>query len=189
MRRHGRSTSMGGNRPNAKKETLVSKLRIPLAAAAAAALMALAASSAVAGSAKIVAFKASFAGNATVKVAGTRVDISARATGTGTPIGKAKLTGTGVGTKSSDPSANCVPFSGPATIVTSTGLRLKFTVQPSSSGCAGEDQQTVTLSGSAKFAGGTGKFKTASGTFTFSGYYARNTGAFTVKFAGSLRTR
>ncbi len=66
-------------------------------------------------------------------------------------------------------------------------LVLKFVVQPSSTGCAGEDQNQITVSGAAKFMGGTGKFKLARGTFTFSGYYDRGTGAFTVKFTGTLR--
>jgi hypothetical protein len=163
----------------------VTKSRILWAAAGLSAVAALCTGSALAGSAKVVPFKASFAGTATSKLTGERVDIAARATGTGTPIGKARLSGAGVGTKSGD--VNCVPFSGPGTIVTSTKLTLKFVVQPSSSGCAGEDQNQVTVSGTAKFAGGTGKFKLARGVFTFSGYYDRSTGAFTVKFTGSLR--
>jgi hypothetical protein len=149
------------------------------------AVAALVAASALAGGAKAIAFKASFAGTATSKLTGERVDIAARATGTGTLIGKSKLSGAGVGTKSGD--VTCVPFSGPGTIVTSTRLTLKFVVQPSSSGCAGEDQNQVTVSGAAKFMGGTGKFKLARGTFTFTGYYDRGTGAFSVKFTGSLR--
>jgi hypothetical protein len=163
----------------------LTKLRIILAVTAATTVTTFLAASALAGGAKVIAFKATFAGTATSKLTGERLDIAARATGTGTLIGKSRLSGAGVGRKSGD--VNCVPFSGPGSIVTSTRLVLKFVVQPTSSGCAGEDQNQVTVTGAARFAGGTGKFKLARGTFTFSGYYDRGTGAFTVKFSGSLR--
>lgn len=167
---------------------------LPVVVAAVA--VAAAAPSAPAGSTKIVKFTASYAGTATTKVTGDQVDIAARATGLATLVGKSTLSGKGVGTKSGD--ANCVPFSGPGTIVTSTKpkLVLKFVVQPSSTGCAGEDQNQVTVSGAGKFMGGTGKLKKgratylftkARGTFTFNGYYDRGTGAFNVKFSGTLR--
>jgi hypothetical protein len=165
----------------------VKKFRISLVVSAALALAALLAVPALAGAAKIAPFKASFAGKATTTLTGTRVDISARGVGAGLVIGKKSvLSGKGVGTKSGD--ANCVPFTGPGTIVTSTKLTLRFTVLPSSSGCAGEDQNQVTVSGSGKFTGGTGKFKLARGTFSITGYYDRGTGSFTVKFAGTLRS-
>ena len=177
----------------ALKGVTLTKFRILLAVGVAATTAALVTASALAGGGKIVAFKASFAGTATTKITGDQVDIVAQANGTGTLIGKSKLSGKGSGMKTAD--ANCVPFSGPATIVTSKRLKpkskafmiLKFVVQPSSSGCAGEDQNQVTATGTAKFAGGTGTFKKASGTFTFTGYYDRGTGAFSVKFTGSLK--
>jgi hypothetical protein len=175
------------------KGAILTRLRILLAATLAVAAAALITASAFAGSSKVVVFNASFAGTATSKVTGDNVAIAARATGTGTLIGKSKLTGAGKGMKTGD--ANCVPFSGPGKIVTAKRLKpkskafmvLKFVVQPSSSGCAGEDQNQVTVTGNAKFAGGTGMYKKARGIFTFTGYYDRGTGAFSVKFKGSLR--
>jgi hypothetical protein len=160
-----------------ERRSSVGKFRILAAFASVATAVAVVSVPALAGGAKIVPFKASFSGTATTKLTGSRVDVTARAAGTGTLVGKSTLSGAGVGTKPAD--GNCVPFSGPGKIVTSTKLTLKFVVQPASSGCAGEDQNQVTFTGSAKFLGGTGKFKLARGSFTF--------GAFTAKFTGSLR--
>jgi hypothetical protein len=171
----------------------MTKFRFPLALVAAAAVTALLAAAAVGSAGKVMPFKAAFKGTATTKVTGDRVDITAKGTGTGTPIGKSALAGVGVGTKSGD--AACVPFTGPGTIVTGQKLTpkstkkaiIKFTVTPTSTGCGSDDGNTVTATGSVKVAGGTGLYKKARGILTFSGYYDRTSGAFTVKFTGSLR--
>jgi len=163
----------------------MTKFRLPLALITATAVAALTATVALGGGARIVPFKATFKGTATTKVTGSRVDITARATGTGPLIGVSRLTGVGVGTKSGD--AACVPFTGPGTIVTAKRTTIKFTVAPSSTGCGSSDNNTVTVTGTAKVTGGTGTYRLARGTWTFSGYYDRGTGAFTVTFSGSMR--
>ncbi len=162
----------------------MTKVRISLALVAAMVVAALASTAAIGSSTKIIPFKAAFKGTATTKITGDRVDITAKGTGTGAAIGVSKLAGVGVGTKSD---AACVPFTGPATIVTAKKMTIKFTVAPSSSGCGSSENNTVTVTGTAKVTGGTGTYKLARGTWTFSGYYDRGTGAFTVKFSGSIR--
>jgi hypothetical protein len=171
----------------------MTKFRFPLALVTAAAVTALLAAAAVGSAGKATPFKAAFKGTATTKVTGSRVDITAKGTGTGTPIGKSTLAGVGVGTKNGD--AACVPFTGPGTIVTAKPLApkskkksiIKFTVTPTSTGCGSDDGNTVTATGSVKVTGGTGYFKKAAGILTFSGYLDRASGAFTVTFTGTLR--
>ena len=134
-------------------------------------------------SAKTVAFTASYSGKATVKIAGSKADISAAATGTGTLIGKSKLSGKGVGS-AVEP---CPLFGGPATITTAGGAKLNFVITASGgSACTDEDAQTFSLLGRATFKGGTGKYVRAKGSFKFTGIYDRGNGLFSVKFRGTL---
>ena len=135
------------------------------------------------GDAAKVAFRANFAGKAVVQVSGSHADItSARATGKGTPIGKATLSGKGAG-NNTEP---CPLFGGPATITTAKG-KLKFVITPTGgSACTDAQGQDFSLSGRAKFKGGTGKYARARGSFKFTGNYTRKTGAFSVKFLGTL---
>lgn len=135
------------------------------------------------GGAANVAFRANFAGKAVVQVSGSHADItSARATGRGVPIGKATLFGKGAG-NNADP---CPLFGGPGTITTAKG-KLKFVVAPTGgSACTDEQGQDFSLFGRAKFKGGTGKYARARGSFKFTGSYTRRTGAFSVKFVGTL---
>ena len=130
-----------------------------------------------------VAFRANFAGKAVVQITGSHADItSARATGRGVPIGRATLFGKGAG-NNADP---CPLFGGPGTITTAKG-KLKFVVAPTAgSACTDEEAQVFSLSGRAKFKGGTGKYARAKGSFRFTGSYTRRTGAFSVKFVGTL---
>lgn len=130
-----------------------------------------------------VAFRANFAGKAVVQVSGSHADItSARAAGRGTPIGKATLVGKGAG-NNAEP---CPLFGGPGTITTKNG-KLKFVVSPTgASACTDEQGQDFSLSGRAKFKGGTGRYVRAKGSFKFTGSYTRKTGAFSVKFVGTL---
>jgi hypothetical protein len=130
-----------------------------------------------------VAFRATFSGKAVVEVTGSHADIvSARASGSGVPIGKATLFGKGAG-NNAEP---CPLFGGPGTITTKKG-KLKFVVASTGgSACTDEQGQDFSLSGRAKFKGGTGKYAGAKGSFKFTGSYTRKTGAFSVKFVGKL---
>lgn len=153
-------------------------------ALAAAVLTAAFTGSALAQHAAKVQFKASYAGTATTQVNGNQITYSAKGTGTGTLVKSSKIRGTGTGDKSNPP---CAPFSGPGSITSKAGT-LKMKVLPSSKGCAAseQDQDHVSLSGTAKVTGGTLKFKRARGSIHFSGKFTRSTGKFTVKFIGPL---
>ena len=159
------------------------KLRFFVVGAVVATAAAAIAASAFAGGTKKVPFRASFKGNAVVRVSGSHADIvSAKATGTGVPIGKGTLAGTGAG-NNSDP---CPLFGGPATITTKAG-KLKFAISPiAGSACTNEEAQQFSLSGRATIKGGTRKYAKAKGSFKFAGSFNRSTGAFSVKFVGTL---
>ena len=135
--------------------------------------------------AQSAAFKASYSGTATEKVNGQTVTAVAKGKGTGTLVGKSSISGTVVANTANPP---CGPFSGPGVIVGKAG-KLKVTVLPTSRGCAAgqDDQNSISLSGTAKVKGGTGKFLKARGSLHFSGHYDRSTGAFTVKLTGALK--
>jgi hypothetical protein len=141
------------------------------------------AASAFAGGTTKAAFRANFSGKAVVRVSGSQAEISsAQGTGSGVPIGKATLFGKGAG-NNSDP---CPLWGGNATITTKTG-KLKFAIAPiAGNACTDEQGQQFALSGRGTFKGGTGKYKKAKGTFKFSGNFNRGTGAFSVKFVGTL---
>ncbi len=143
---------------------------------------ALAAATALASSS--VAFTGTYAGKVTEKVNGDTITALASGTGKGTIVGTSKLSGTVTGTKANPP---CSPLSGPGTITGPKG-KLKITVVSTSRGCAAseEDQDSITLSGTAKVTGGTLKFKKARATLHFSGHYDRKSGSFNVKLTGKL---
>jgi len=149
---------------------------------AALALAAVAAGTALA--AHSVAFKGSYAGTVTEKVDGQTVTAAASGAGSGTLIGKGKLSGTVVGTTANPP---CSPINGPGKL-TGPGGTLKLTVVTPSRGCAASEteQDSISVSGTAKVKGGTLKFKNARGTLHFSGHYDRKSGAFNVKLTGPL---
>jgi hypothetical protein len=131
-----------------------------------------------------IAFKGSYAGKVTEKVNGQAVTALASGAGSGTVIGKGKLTGTVTATTANPP---CSPINGPGTITGPAG-KLKLTVVTPSRGCAASetDQDSITVSGTAKVNGGTLKFKKARGSLHFSGHYDRKTGTFNVKLTGKL---
>jgi hypothetical protein len=132
--------------------------------------------------AKIVPFTAKYAGTATVKITDGIADIAANGAGTGTPIGKSKITGKGKGDSTVQP---CVPFTGPGSM---TGIKgnINFLVLPGSSGCGDEEGNVFSVSGRAKVTKGTKAFKTAKGTLKFTGVYDRGQGTFSIKFIGKL---
>lgn len=132
----------------------------------------------------VVAFKASYAGKATVKVADNVADIAAEGPGTATIIGASRVSGKGKGDASRQP---CVPFTGDGVITASSGpTTLRFSVLPGSSGCGDEAGNVFSISGKAKVNGGTGAMAGASGTLKLTGIYDRGAGTFSVKFSGSV---
>ena len=147
---------------------------------AAAAVMA---GSALAGSAARVPFRASFVGNAVLRVSGSHADItSAKGVGTGVPFGRGTLLGKGVG-NNSDP---CPLFGGPATITARTG-KIKLAISPTGGvACTDEEGQMFSLSGRAAITGGTGRYARAKGSFKLAGTYNRRSGRFSVKFVGTM---
>jgi hypothetical protein len=135
--------------------------------------------------AHVTAFSGTYKGFATEKVNGQTVTATVKGTGTGTLVGKSTISGTVVATTSSD--QPCAPFRGPGLISGKSG-KLKVTVVPSSRGCAAseEDKNNISVAGSVKVTGGTGKYRSAKGTLRFTGHYDRGSGAFSVKLKGTL---
>ena len=129
-------------------------------------------------------FKGTYKGTVTEKVAGSSVTALAKGTGTGTVVGKGALNGTVTATTANPP---CSPLNGPGTISGPKG-KLKITVVTGSRGCAAseDDQDSITVSGTAKVKGGTAKFTKARGSLHFSGHYDRKAGTFTVTLTGTL---
>jgi hypothetical protein len=151
---------------------------------AAVALAAVVASTAFAAQTKKITFTGSYKGTVAEKVDGANVTAVANASGKGTLIGSSKLAGTVKATTANPP---CSPISGPGTIKGSKGM-LKITVITPSRGCAAgeDDQDNISVSGTAKVAGGTAMFKKAKGSLHFTGHYDRKGGSFNVKLTGSL---
>lgn len=133
---------------------------------------------------KTIAFRAAYSGKAVVRITGSNADIvSAAATGSGTLVGKSKLFGKGAGV-GNDP---CGTFGGPGAITAADGKKLNFVIAPTGgTACGDETGQTFSLVGRATVKGGTGKYLGAKGTFKFAGTFNRGTGAFSVKFVGTL---
>lgn len=131
-----------------------------------------------------VAFKGTYVGKVTEKVDGSNVTASASGAGKGSVIGVGKLAGVVKATTANPP---CSPILGPGTI---SGLKgkLKISVTTGSRGCAAgeDDQDNITVSGTAKVTGGTLKFRHAKGSLHFSGHYDRKGGTFNVTLTGSL---
>ena len=163
------------------------RTRIGAASAAAAVLTAIMTGLAVAGTTRsndVVAFAASYAGKATVKITDDVANISAEGAGTATVIGASTVAGKGLGDASKQP---CVPFTGTGAITASSGpTTLSFTVVPGSSGCGDEEGKVFSISGRAKITGGTGTMANASGTLKLTGVYDRGAGTFSIKFTGQV---
>lgn len=129
------------------------------------------------------AFSASYTGKATVKISGSRADISADSTGSGTVVGKSTLSGKGVGNEAEP----CPLFGGLGTITAADGAKVNFTITTAGgSACTDEEGKLFSLLGLATIKGGTGKYAKAKGTFKFTGSYDRGTGLFSVKLRGTL---
>lgn len=121
----------------------------------------------------------------------TKVD----GTGTGNVSG---LTGMS-GTASAVPANLCDNFDGKG-VITGGGNSLNLTFDSSSQGCADSDSApaTITIKGSAKITGGSGKYAGASGTLTVKGTFDINSKgivnssestSFTLDLAGNIITK
>jgi hypothetical protein len=162
-------------------------LRIPFVLVAVAATAGLVVSNGLSSSGvlpKSYRFAATYNGTAVVKIEDNVATISS-VSGLGTatvPVGKSKLSGMGKGLGGE----SCGTFGGPGAITTTTG-KLNFVVALTGGiACPDESGDNFSLSGRATFKGGTRKYLRAKGTFKFTGTYAKSTGAFTVRFLGTL---
>jgi hypothetical protein len=133
---------------------------------------------------KPIAFVATFKGTATTQSSGNVVTIVANGTGSGTAVvlGAGKITGNGTGDSSQQP---CVPFTGTGSMTGAKGT-LAFKVNPGAGGCGDEAGQLFSVSGKATIVKGTGKLAKAKGILKMSGTFDRSSGAFTVKFSGTV---
>src|SRR5262249_37827111 len=151
----GRPRTMAANHRNDETRVIevTIKTGLVLVAAAAASVLAPAATSATP---KSIAFTASYAGTAVIQVTDQVADISPNGKGTGTIIGAGTISGKGTGDASQQP---CAPFTGPGTMTGPSGTKLVFTVAAGSQGCGDEQGQVFSLSGKANVMTGTGKLK------------------------------
>jgi len=131
---------------------------------------------------KVVPFTAKYTGTAVTKQTDNNVDITANGSGSGTLIGAGKVTGVGAGDTSVRP---CVPFNGTGSMKGPGGV-ITFKVNPGSAGCGDDSGQLFSITGKATVTKATGKLAKAKGTLKMTGTYDRSSGAFSVKFSGSL---
>jgi len=121
----------------------------------------------------------------------TKVD----ATGTGNVGGLSSMSGTA----SAAPTSQCDGFDGKG-VISGGGNSLNLTFDSTSQGCADSDSApaSVTLKGTAKITGGTGKFAGASGTLTVKGSFDINSKgianttestSFTLDLSGNITTK
>jgi hypothetical protein len=139
-------------------------------------------------SSKVVPFKGTYTGTATVLIDNSAVKIvSVKGKGSASLVGAGSVSGTGDGTGAS---GSCVPFTGPGTIKGAKGT-IKFTVNPAKSqGCSSAQSGpvTVTINGVAKVTSGSGTAKGAKGNLTFKGTLKLNdtTGTQSGAFSGTV---
>ena len=145
------------------------KLRMTSAGLVAVAVVAVGAAAATAAThVKVIAFTATYSGQATTQQSDTTVAITAN----------------GTGDSSQQP---CVPFTGPGKMTGVAGTTLSFKVATGAKGCGDEAGQVFSVVGYATVTNATGKLKKAKGTLKFTGSYDRSSGDFSVKFTGKLK--
>jgi len=130
----------------------------------------------------LVPFTAKYSGTAVTKQTDNTVAITANGTGKATLIGVGKVTGLGTGDSSVQP---CVPFNGTGSMRGPYGV-ITFKVNPGTAGCGDDAGQVFSISGKAAVIKATGKLAKAKGILKMTGVYDRSSGAFSVKFSGSL---
>lgn len=130
------------------------------------------------------AFNATYNGQAAVKQSGSAINILVSGVaGSGNLIGSSTLDGQGVGNSNAKP---CPTFGGDGSM-TAGGDKLTFHVNETSTGCADDnDQNQITIKGTANVTGGAGKFAKAKGTLGFNGTFDRQKGALSVTFTGNV---
>jgi hypothetical protein len=159
-----------------------------LLAVVVAAVLASPATTSAAAKTKVVSFKSSYTGTASLLIDSSSVKIlSVAGNGSASLIGAGSISGTGNGTGAS---GLCVPFTGKGAIKGSSGS-IKFSVNASKSqGCSSGQSGpvTVTVTGVAKVTGGSGSAKGAKGNLRFTGTLKLNdtTGAQSGTFSGTL---
>ena len=129
-----------------------------------------------------VPFTAKYTGTAVTKSTDSAVDITANGTGKATLLGAGKVTGIGKGDSSVRP---CVPFNGTGSMKGPGGV-ITFKVNPGSAGCGDDAGQLFSITGKALVLKATGKLAKAKGTLKMTGTYDRSSGAFSIKFSGTL---
>ena len=146
------------------------------------AVLAVAIAAAASAATKPIAFTAKYSGTATTKTADNVVTINANGTGKGLLLGAGKITGAGTGDSSVRP---CVPFIGTGKM-SGAGGTIIFKVKPGTIGCGDEAGQLFSITGKATVLKATGKLAKRHGTLKMTGLFNRDSGAFSIKFAGAL---
>ena len=142
------------------------------------------ASSALAATPKPVLISGKYAGNASTKVEGDVVTISALGTGSATLLGKGKITGAGTGDSSQQP---CIPFGGTGTITGIVGTKITYKLLPGASSCGDEGGHVFSVKTKLTVVKATGKLLKAKGILTITGVYNRDDGTFSIKLFGTLK--
>jgi hypothetical protein len=159
-----------------------------LAAVAIAGVFAIPTPTSAAAATKVVSFKATYSGTASLLIDNSTIKIlSVKGKGSAALVGAGTISGTGNATGAS---GLCVPFTGKGTIRGSTGT-IKFSVNTTKSqGCSSGQSGpvTVTVTGVAKITSGSGRAKGAQGHLKFKGTLKLNdtTGSQSGAFSGTL---
>jgi len=136
----------------------------------------------VANAARSHAFTASYRGNGAGETSGSAASGSATLPGRGTVIGASTLQGSVHGVFRS---RNCIVFSGRAVLEGAAGSI--FLRGHNATACAqAANADVVSFTGHGTVTGGSGVFAGASGSVSFSGTYARQTGAVKIALDGEL---
>jgi hypothetical protein len=129
-------------------------------------------------------FSASYIGHGQGATSGTSASGSATLRGRGRLIGRGTMSGSAHGTFTSQ---TCVTFSGNAVLRGKTGsLRLRAR---RAHACAAGGGNSVSFSGIATVAGGSGTFTGARGRLSFRGTFDKATGGVKVSLSGVIRYR
>jgi hypothetical protein len=143
---------------------------------------------------KVVSFKGTYSGTASLLIQGTDIKVlSITGNGSAPIVGTSSLSGTAAATAGAD-SNLCVPFKGSGSIKGSAATIKLATLSTTSKGCSSGQSGPVTVSvtGTAKVAGGTGKARGAKGTLKYKGTLklddtsGSQSGTFTGTVSGKL---
>ena len=158
------------------------KFRYSILAAAAVALTAVTASSALV--AKPILITGKYSGQASTLINGSTVTIAATGAGKATLLGTGKITGHGTGDSSQQP---CVPFGGTGKITGTAGTTITYKLAPGASSCGDEGGHNFSVTAHLTVVKATGKLAKAKGTLKLTGSFNHDDGTFTIKLTGTLR--